>query len=202
MVLQYNVFYIYIFIILIIIKKFDTIKYLFYLKPKKMIQSLINLILMDYQLITGEKRKESDRNNEPDRKKMRQEYMLGKENDVNIYSNDNHIYYYSSVTKKSALELNTEIRKVTRTLLRISSDFNTNPPPIYLHINSYGGSVFAALSVIDTIQYNPVPVYTIIEGAAVSAATMISVHGKKRYITKSGHMLIHQLSSGFWGKNV
>ena len=48
---------------------------------------------------------------------MRQEYMLGKENDVNIYSNDNHIYYYSSVTKKSALELNTEIRKVTRTLL-------------------------------------------------------------------------------------
>ena len=70
---------------------------------------------------------------------MRQEYMLGKENDVNIYSNDNHIYYYSSVTKKSALELNTEIRKVTRTLLRISSDFNTNPPPIYLHINSYGG---------------------------------------------------------------
>ena len=29
---------------------------------------------------------------------------------------------------------------------------------------------------------------------------MISVHGKKRFITKSGHMLIHQLSSGFWGK--
>lgn len=155
---------------------------------------------MDYQLITGEKRKDSDRNDEPNRKKMRLDYMLGKESEVTVYSNDNHIYYYSSVTKKSALELNTEIRKVTRNLLRISSDFNTNPPPIYLHINSYGGSVFAALSVIDTIQYNPVPVYTIIEGAAASAATMISVHGKKRYITKSGHMLIHQLSSGFWGK--
>ena len=117
-----------------------------------------------------------------------------------VYSHDNHIYYYASVTKKSALDLNTEIRKVTRTLKRLSSDYNSDPPPIYLHINSFGGSVFAALSVIDTIQYNPIPVYTIIEGAAASAATMISVHGKKRFITESGHMLIHQLSSGFWGK--
>ena len=27
-----------------------------------------------------------------------------------------------------------------------------NETPIYLHINSYGGSVFDALSIIDTIQ--------------------------------------------------
>lgn len=156
---------------------------------------------MDYQLVTGKKRKDKpDNSKEEDSKKFRSDTMLGKEGDVNIHSHDNHIYYYASVTKKSALDLNTEIRKVTRTLKRISSDYNSDPPPIYLHINSFGGSVFAALSVIDTIQYNPIPVYTIIEGAAASAATMISVHGKKRFITESGHMLIHQLSSGFWGK--
>ena len=156
---------------------------------------------MDYQLITGNrKRKKQNKNQSNPPKKFRSEETLGGDRDVNITSHDNHIYYYASVTKKSALELNTEIRKMTRSLMRYSSDFNTNPPPIYLHINSFGGSVFAALSVIDTIQYNPIPIYTIIEGAAASAATMISVHGKKRYITKSGHMLIHQLSSGFWGK--
>tara|TARA_B110000908_G_C10263185_1_gene460981 strand:- start:2371 stop:3057 length:687 start_codon:yes stop_codon:yes gene_type:complete len=155
---------------------------------------------MDYQLITGMKRKEQDSKEEPTNKKFRSDNMLGKDSDLNINSCDNHIYFYASVTKKSALALNTEIRKVTKSLCRISSDFNTNPPPIYLHINSFGGSVFAALSVIDTIQYNTIPIYTIIEGAAASAATMISVHGKKRFITKSGHMLIHQLSSGFWGK--
>jgi len=154
---------------------------------------------MDYQLVTGKKRKGQD-NKEPPPKKFRSEKTLGGDRDVNITSHDNHIYYYASVTKKSALELNIEIRKITRNLMRYSCDFNCNPPPIYLHINSFGGSVFAALSVIDTIQYNPIPIYTIIEGAAASAATMISVHGKKRFITKSGHMLIHQLSSGFWGK--
>tara|TARA_B100000768_G_scaffold179917_1_gene198664 strand:+ start:1806 stop:2492 length:687 start_codon:yes stop_codon:yes gene_type:complete len=155
---------------------------------------------MDYQLITGKKRQINDKDHQTPQKKFRSDETLGSGNDVNITSHDNHIYYYASVTKKSALELNTEIRKITRTLMRYSSDFNCNPPPIYLHINSFGGSVFAALSVIDTIQYNPIPIYTIIEGAAASAATMISVYGKKRYITKSGHMLIHQLSSGFWGK--
>ena len=156
---------------------------------------------MDYQLVTGKnKRKISDDVQPTPPKKLRSDRILGGDKDVNITSHDNHIYYYAAVTKKSALELNTEIRKITRTLMRFSSDFNSNPPPIYLHINSFGGSVFAALSVIDTIQYNPIPIYTIIEGAAASAATMISVYGKKRYITKSGHMLIHQLSSGFWGK--
>jgi ATP-dependent Clp endopeptidase proteolytic subunit ClpP len=156
---------------------------------------------MDYQLVTGKnKRKISDDIQPTSPKKLRSDKILGGDKYVNITSHDNHIYYYASVTKKSALELNTEIRKITRTLMRFSSDFNSNPPPIYLHINSFGGSIFAALSVIDTIQYNPIPIYTIIEGAAASAATMISVYGKKRYITKSSHMLIHQLSSGFWGK--
>ena len=75
-----------------------------------------------------------------------------------------------------------------------------NETPIYLHINSYGGSVFDALSIIDTIQNCNVPVYSIIEGCAASAATLISVVCNKRYITKNSYMLIHELRSGIWGK--
>ena len=50
------------------------------------------------------------------------------------------------------------------------------------------------------IRNSKIPVVTIVEGCAASAATMISVVGHERYITKHSHMLIHQLSSEFWGK--
>lgn len=72
--------------------------------------------------------------------------------------------------------------------------------PIYLHINSFGGSVFDAMTAIDAIQSCKVPVYTIIEGSTASAGTLISIVGVKRFMRPNAHMLIHQLSSGFWGK--
>ena len=74
------------------------------------------------------------------------------------------------------------------------------PKPIYLHINSFGGSVFSAFSVIDTIKNLRIPVVSIIEGAAASAATLISVACDYRIIYETSYMLIHQLSSGSWGK--
>ena len=57
-----------------------------------------------------------------------------------------------------------------------------------------------AFSVIDTIKNMKVPVVSIIEGAAASAATLISVMCDYRIIYKTSYMLIHQLSSGSWGK--
>ena len=59
---------------------------------------------------------------------------------------------------------------------------------------------FAALSTIDTIKNLKIPVVSIIEGGAASAATMISVVCAHRVIYKNSYMLIHQLSSGCWGK--
>jgi ATP-dependent protease ClpP protease subunit len=44
------------------------------------------------------------------------------------------------------------------------------------------------------------PVYTYIDGFAASAATMISVAGKKRFMTENSIMLVHQLSSATSGK--
>ena len=71
---------------------------------------------------------------------------------------------------------------------------------IYLHINSFGGSVFAAFAIIEQNRHLKVPVVSIIEGSAASAATMISVVCDYRYIYKTSYMLIHQLSSSTWGK--
>ena len=84
--------------------------------------------------------------------------------------------------------------------LKKYNDHNNHQEYIYLHINSFGGSVFSAFSVIDTIKNMKIPVVSIIEGAAASAATLISVMCDYRIIYKTSYMLIHQLSSGSWGK--
>jgi ATP-dependent protease ClpP protease subunit len=73
------------------------------------------------------------------------------------------------------------------------------PVPIYLHINSDGGNIPDALAAVDCIRNSKIPIYTIIEGNAASAATFLSVAGKKRFITENSVLLIHQLSSGMWG---
>lgn len=74
------------------------------------------------------------------------------------------------------------------------------PKPIYLHIDSYGGGVFAAFAAVDFITQSALPVHTIVEGATASAGTIMSVVGAKRYIAPHASMLIHQLSSWFGGK--
>ena len=118
-----------------------------------------------------------------------------------IMKENNHIYFHSEVNREAIFEMITHIRKAEIENIVLAHKLNSdNAIPISLHINSFGGSVFDALTAIDVIQSCSVPIYTIIEGATASAGTLISVVGKKRYIRPNAHMLIHQLSSGFWGK--
>jgi len=117
-----------------------------------------------------------------------------------INSVKNHIYFYSGVCKKSCMNLNIEIKKVANDLMTNKNNFSKLDMYIYIHINSFGGSIFAALSTIDTIINCPIPIVTIIEGAAASAATLISVVADYRIMTENSYMLIHQLSSSTWGK--
>lgn len=123
-----------------------------------------------------------------------------KHSDKKITRESNHIYYHSEVDRDSIFDLCALLREVEEDNMFIAYKMHLDPVPIYLHINSYGGSIFAAFAAIDCINACKVPVYTIIEGAVASAGTLISVFGKKRYIRPSAYMLIHQLSSGFWGK--
>lgn len=113
---------------------------------------------------------------------------------------ENNIYFYCGVNKKNIVKLITAIKDVTRRLKIMQIEYGVSDIKINLHINSFGGSVFAALSAIDTIMANDVPIISIVEGGAASAATLISVVCHERRITPNSFMLVHQLSSGFWGK--
>jgi ATP-dependent protease ClpP protease subunit len=112
---------------------------------------------------------------------------------------NNHIYFYTDVNPESCLDLNRKITALNKELLKYAIDYDCEPPNIYLHINSYGGCLFSALSVVDTIKNSRVPIVSIVEGNAASAATMISMVCNKRYITPNSFMLIHQLSSACSG---
>lgn len=114
---------------------------------------------------------------------------------------ENTIFFYSDVTEQSALDLNHVLyeldSKLKNTYNFLGPDFK---PHIKLRINSYGGSLFAGLAILDTIRNLTSEVHTYVDGAAASAATIISVAGAKRYIGKNSMMLIHQLSTGNYGK--
>lgn len=118
----------------------------------------------------------------------------------NMDREKNHIYFYQSVDQDSCLELNRKINALNKDLMQHAIEYETEPPNIYLHINSYGGSLFAAFSTIDTIMSSKIPIISIIEGCAASAATIISMACHKRYCTPNSFMLIHQLSTGATGK--
>jgi ATP-dependent protease ClpP protease subunit len=117
-----------------------------------------------------------------------------------VSRNKNHIFFYDDVSTESCLSLNREIQAVVRELRNYSLDYSCESPKIYIHINSYGGELLACFSTLDYIKNCPVPVVSIIEGCAASAATLISVVASERYMTSSSWMLIHQLSGGYWGK--
>jgi ATP-dependent Clp protease protease subunit len=111
----------------------------------------------------------------------------------------NHLYFYTDVTQESCLDLNRKINDLTKELLKHAIEYDCPPPSIFLHINSLGGDLLSGFSVVDTIKNSRVPIVSIIEGNAASAATIISMVCHKRYITKHSFMLIHQLSSACAG---
>lgn len=112
----------------------------------------------------------------------------------------NHVYFYSEVDRDSTYDLINCLRDSENYCLKLCHETKIETIPIYLHISSYGGCVDSALNVVDHILCSKFPIYTIIEGYTASSGTIISVVGKKRFIRPNASMLIHQISSGFWGK--
>ncbi len=122
------------------------------------------------------------------------------EEEHKIYRENNHIYFYTEIDRKSISNLNFFIREAEEYCIVTSLRLRIDELPIYLHIYSNGGYIHAAFAAIDVINSCKVPVYSIIEGATASAGTLISVVCKKRFIRPTAYMLIHQLSSECWGK--
>lgn len=117
-----------------------------------------------------------------------------------VYTLNNHIYFNADVTERSMFRLCKELRVVAQKVRLRAVGLGVPVQPIYLHVSTNGGEVGAAFSAVDCIQSLGVPVYSVVDGFVASAGTLITLAAAKRYIQPNAYMLIHQLSSGVWGK--
>ncbi|KKN33285.1 hypothetical protein LCGC14_0805350 [marine sediment metagenome] len=116
---------------------------------------------------------------------------------------NNHVYFYADVNSDRGLTLLQRLREADN-FLRSEHISRALPPdfppiPIWLHINSWGGSVTDGFAISDQIKQIQTPIYSIVEGMCASAATFISMACSQRYIQPSAYMLIHELSAFMWG---
>lgn len=117
-----------------------------------------------------------------------------------ITVDNNNIYFYGQVTSESCRLLAEKLNELNKNAKIFKDTLNENPPEINLHIQSPGGSLMNTFYIVDLINNLETPVNTYVDGYAASAASLISVSGKKRYMTSNSLILIHQLSGGNQGK--
>ena len=121
------------------------------------------------------------------------------ESNENIIVKGNHIYFYADIDIKNILELIKIIKDLSLKLNNMKNEYEVEGI-IKLHIYSYGGDAFMGLSIYDFIKNSNIPIYTYIDGFIASAATFLFLAGHKRFMTENSSILIHQISTGFWGK--
>ena len=119
---------------------------------------------------------------------------------VRIITDKNNIYLYGGITPESCEMLKNQLNEMNYNGKIFKTTYNSEPPPINLHIQSGGGALMPTFYIVDLIESMETPVHTYVDGYAASAASLISVVGQKRFMSKNSMILIHQLSSGSKGK--
>ena len=107
------------------------------------------------------------------------------------------VYFCAPVDTKYTLKLIKALDEASEFALKTCGWADAR---VYLYIFSAGGCAFAGLSAMDHIRNNRVPVVTIADGYVASAATFLLLGGSERKSMSNAKILIHQLSTAFWGK--
>jgi len=101
----------------------------------------------------------------------------------------NTLFLFEEVLPQNSAELAAKITKLD----------NGSKEPLYLLIDSPGGSVFAGAKVISAIEASIRPVYTVCVGLCASMGAMIHSYGHKRLATDRSVLMYHPASGGFQG---
>jgi ATP-dependent protease ClpP protease subunit len=112
----------------------------------------------------------------------------------------NEMFYYGEINNENTLEFVEKFKRVEQQLLKISAEILNYEPEVRVNICSEGGDLFCGFSLMNLLEKSRVRVVTIAQGACCSAATFMLLGGQERRIAKNAYLLIHQLSSGMWGK--
>lgn len=77
---------------------------------------------------------------------------------------------------------------------------HTGQPLIPIVIDSYGGSVYGCLDMIEHVNKASLPVHTIITGKAMSAGAILFGMGEERYMSQHATLMLHDASMMTGGK--
>lgn len=118
------------------------------------------------------------------------------EDNSNVFSLDNKIYFFSNVS----------ISSITL-LIKCIKDANgwcgrNNKSRIFLYIHSLGGDVYAGISGMMHIAKSANKITTVVDGFVASAATFMLLGAERRHMTRFSKVLIHQIRiDEFTGKH-
>lgn len=123
----------------------------------------------------------------------------------NIWVDKSDIYFYDYIDPEAQLLLCKYYNKAVDWIYSNSGEYsikNHGEPHkiVTLHINSGGGDVFSSLAIYDFLKEVEIPVVGIVEGQAASGASIILQGCKQKLMTPHSMILIHELSSGTFGK--
>lgn len=117
------------------------------------------------------------------------------------FSSDNKrvLYLDSDVTDENINSIITGIININKDdykneKLYQLSGHKYNREPIYLYINSYGGSVYDGLALIGLIEQSKTPIYTVATGKVMSMGLMLLVVGHKRFATPYTTFMFHSVN--------
>lgn len=123
--------------------------------------------------------------------------MLPDPEEVNYYALERERKLYLDY------DIGFDVMAIQRRILRWNMEDKDTVPeerrPIWLYIHSYGGHLDYMWGLIDAIEASVTPVYTVNMGQACSAASLIFMAGKKRYMMKRAKVVIHEGSAQMAG---
>lgn len=120
--------------------------------------------------------------------------------------NSNMLDVFSRLMKDQIIYLGTEIDSYVANVINAQLLFleSTTEPetPIWIYINSPGGTVYDGMAIYDVMNMIKNPVYTVVAGLAASMAFVISTSGTKgnRYALKHSRLMMHQPLGGAEGQ--
>jgi ATP-dependent protease ClpP protease subunit len=129
-----------------------------------------------------------------------QEYEDDGQKSIFISSVNNKVLFYGEINRASAIQLNGTLIDTYNEILHTMISTGLSNPVIELHIDSSGGNLFETLSIVRTIKNIqkgisplniPFRVDTYIDGEASSGASIISIHGNRRFMDRHAMMLVH-----------
>lgn len=130
-------------------------------------------------------------------------YIINVDPRIRIKEVENHcqlpvyIKFTGDVTEESASKFCEELQQAEDQCLKSGQEV------LPIVIDSYGGSVYALLSMIDMLNSCRVKIATIVEGKAMSCGAVLFSCGAEgyRFVAPNATVMIHEVSSMAYGKN-